>query len=159
MPNDRNETAELAAYLRPAFHKDPRIAAAYLFGSRATGSVSAQSDIDVAILVFQAEAEGFSLQDEMRIEAQLSLMLRTDKVDVVLLNRCPLALAYKVIAEGKLLYEAEPIAAMDFVEGTLIRYFDFAPTLQDFYREYDRSLREEFSRAGSREASGQVPGH
>ena len=147
MANEKDDTAELTASLLPAFQKEPRIAAAYLFGSRGTGNVGAQSDTDLAILVFPAEAENFSLQDELRVEAELSLMLKTDKVDVVVLNRCPLPLAYKVISEGKLLYEAEPITNMDFVEGTLIRYFDFAPTLQDFYQEYDRSLREEFSRA------------
>jgi len=147
MSNEKDDISELAACLLPGFQEDPRIAAAYLFGSRGTGNVGAQSDTDLAILVCPAEAESFSLQDELRMEAELSLVLRTDEVDVVILNRCPLPLAYKVIAEGKLLYEAEPIANMDFVESTLIQYFDFAPTLQDFYQEYDRSLREEFSRA------------
>ena len=159
MPNERNEIAELAVRLRPVLQEDPRVAAAYLFGSRARGHVGAESDTDLAILVFPSEAESFSLQTELRIEAEISLLLKTDRVDVVILNRCPLPLAYKVIAEGKLLYEAEPIANMDFVEETLIRYFDFSPTLQEFYQEYDRSLREEFSRAGSGEASGQVPAH
>ena len=147
MSNEKDDISELAACLLPGFQKDPRIAAAYLFGSRGTGNVGPQSDTDLAILVCPAEAESFSLQDELRMEAEVSLILRTDEVDVVILNRCPLPLAYKVIAEGKLLYEAEPIANMDFVESTLIQYFDFAPTLQDFYQEYDRSLREEFSRA------------
>ena len=147
MSNEKDDTSHLAASLLPGFQKDPRIAAAYLFGSRGTGNLGAQSDTDLAILLCPAEAETVSLQDELRIEAELSLILETDKLDVVILNRCPLPLAFKVIAEGKLLYEAEPVANMDFVESTLIRYFDFAPTLQDFYQEYDRSLREEYSRA------------
>ena len=51
MSNERNDTSELTASLLPAFQKEPRIAAAYLFGSRGTGNVGAQSDTDLAILV------------------------------------------------------------------------------------------------------------
>ena len=149
MSDNRTDLSRLTASVAPVFRKDPRIAAAYLFGSRATGDAGAESDTDLAILISPGDAEHFSLEDELRIEAELSLVLRTDKVDVVLLNRSALPLAFKVIAEGKLLYEVEPIATMDFVERTLVQYFDFVPTLQDYYQEYDRSLREEFSRAGS----------
>ena len=159
MVSDRNDITDFAACLGPVFQEDRRIAAAYLFGSRGTGEADARSDTDVAILVLPARAAAFSVRDELRLEAELSLLLETDKVDVVVLNRCPLPLAYNVIAKGQLLYEADAISNMDFVEQTLLRYFDFAPTLQEFHREYDRSFQEEFSRAGSREAPGQVPGN
>lgn len=154
-----SQTSELAARLAPALQADRRIAAAYLFGSRATGDATARSDTDLAILVFPENAEAFPLWEELALEAELSLCLKTDKVDVVVLNRCPLPLAYTIIAKGQVIYEADAIANMDFVERTLDMYFDFSHTLQEYYREYDRSFQEEFSRGGSREDPGQVPGH
>lgn len=159
MATNTNATSELAAQLAPAFRADRRIATAYLFGSRATGEATARSDIDVAVLIFPQQAECFSLWDELAVEAELSLRLKTDKVDVVVLNRCPLPLAYNVIAKEQVIYEADAIANMDFVERTLDLYFDFSPRLQEYYREYDRSFQEEFGRAGSREDPGQVSDH
>jgi predicted nucleotidyltransferase len=133
-----------------ALRADRRIAAAYLFGSRATGEATERSDIDVAVLVFPEEAKSFGLWEELGLEAELSLRLGTDRVDVVVLNRCPLPLAYNIVAKGQVIYEADAITNMDFVEHTLDLYFDFAPRLQEYYREYDRSFHEEYSRAGSR---------
>lgn len=151
------ELSELVARVAPALQADRRIAAAYLFGSRATGEATEQSDIDVAVLVFPEEARSFGLWEELALEAELSLRLKADKVHVVVLNRCPLRLAYNVIAKGKVIYEVDPIVNMDFVERTPDLYFDFAPSLQEYYREYDRSFHEEYSRAGSRGGQARSP--
>lgn len=129
MAIETNATSQLAARLEPAFRADRRIAAAYLFGSRATGEATGRSDIDVAILIFPEHAEGFSLWDELALEAELSLRLKTDKVGVVVFNRCPLPLAYNVVAKGRVIYEAGAIANMDFVERTrpVLRFLAEAP--------------------------------
>ena len=80
------------------------IAAAYIFGSAATGNVRPGSDIDVAVLLDPARSGSFPL---------LSFMSNLDRslgcrVDVTVLNRAGEVLKYEVRRTGKLVYNKNP---------------------------------------------------
>ena len=126
--------------LQPLFQDDLGIVAVYLFGSQVDGYVTPRSDIDLAILW----DEPVTFRTELDLDAEISLALATDKVDVVNLSKIPLALQYRVIATGKLLYEREPVHLADFVQQTLVRYFDFQPTLQTYEQEFLHSLEQDY---------------
>ncbi len=73
-------------YLKKFFASDPRVLAAFLFGSQADGTATPRSDIDLAVL-FEHDLD---FKQEVEFEVAVSLRLGTDDVDVVNLNRAPL---------------------------------------------------------------------
>jgi len=84
--------------------KEPAMDAAYLFGSALLGKRKQTSDIDVAILLYGASLEEFSV---------LSFISSLEKVcgcrvDVVILNRAGEILKYEVRRSGRLIYERDP---------------------------------------------------
>ena len=131
----------LKQQLGPIFEGQPCIVAAYLFGSYAEGYVTTRSDIDLA-LVF---GEDIPFREELRLAAMLDLALEVSAVDVVNLNRAPLSLRHRVLLQGVLLYERDPIKHATFIEDTIVRYLDFVPTLELFHREFDASVEEAYA--------------
>ena len=66
-------------------------------------------------------------------------------MDVVDLRRTPLELRHRVISSGHLLYEREPERVSDFIEATMLRYFDFRHVLETYHRESAESLDHDYA--------------
>jgi hypothetical protein len=87
----------------------PEILFAYLFGSFI--KQEKYNDIDIAFYI----SPDFDLKDlksypfgyESEITGKLNLALKTDKVDVVLLNKADLLMAIQIYNSGKLLFEKD----------------------------------------------------
>ncbi|MBC7075714.1 MAG: nucleotidyltransferase domain-containing protein [Syntrophomonadaceae bacterium] len=122
------------------------IAAVYLFGSYGTEYQNKYSDIDLGI-IFMPEVK-VDLKEELQLEADLSVTLGSDNIDVVNLNKVPIQLRYRAVTEGKLIYEADYIATSNFLEETYKLYLDFAYGLNVFYRERSKVLREAYANGG-----------
>ncbi|ADG81453.1 DNA polymerase beta domain protein region [Thermincola potens JR] len=73
-----------------------QIIAFYLFGSYAAGRATPQSDIDLAILFDKSFERERYLPERLRLMGELSIVLETDRVELVVLNEAPPALAYRV---------------------------------------------------------------
>jgi predicted nucleotidyltransferase len=119
----------------------PDVLAAYLFGSYATGQARPQSDVDVAVLL--------SGTDEMeRFERLLELMGEVEEAlgrrpaDVVLLNDAPPLLAYQVLAHGRLIFERDRAARVDFEVRTGKIYADLQPMYEYHSRDLFHKIRE-----------------
>lgn len=96
----------------------------YLFGSQATGKTGPMSDYDFAVYFDeQNKIKMFDLK--FKLQAEISRMLGTDKVDLVVLNTTESPeLEYNIIKEGKIIYEKEPFRVL--IEPQILnRYFDF----------------------------------
>jgi len=103
---------------------------AYLFGSMATGSAGAHSDVDVAVYVEDARRPASPFGYVADLTAALMSALRTDRVDVVVLNEAPPLLYHRVIRDGIRIL-ARDLAATTTREGrALSRYCDFVPQLE-----------------------------
>ena len=127
--------------LAEVFQSEPAIAAAWLFGSVASGRATPFSDVDFAVLLGRGAPEGldcFVLLD--RLARKLADVLRISErdVDVAALNGQGVVFQYQVIRSGRLLYEADPKARALFVWSVLRRYLDFRPTLAIFDRASGR---------------------
>ncbi|MGH3995943.1 MAG: type VII toxin-antitoxin system MntA family adenylyltransferase antitoxin [Pseudonocardiaceae bacterium] len=95
-----------------------------LFGSRATGRHRPTSDADIAIM----PGRPLDLLAEAGVADQLAQALQVPAVDLVDLQRAPLGLRGRVLAEGRLLYSADEPGRVAYELRTRSEYFDFLPT-------------------------------
>jgi len=123
------------------FSKMPEILAVFLFGSYGTENQTDISDIDFAILFDRK----LNLVEEADCLMRMSQFLETDRVDLVNLNKAPLNLQFRVISEGKIIYEKAYIITCDYIENVIDLYQDYAIDLYFYYKEYDEALREAYS--------------
>ncbi|MGD8752002.1 MAG: nucleotidyltransferase domain-containing protein [Anaerolineales bacterium] len=118
---------KISEKLQVVFSTTPEISLVYLFGSRVEGETDPMSDIDLGVLV--ANSEDIDL-----IQAQLAHkvrgILKTDRVDVILLNRTPIELAYAVIAQGTCIFQRDTATRVEFEANTMSRYGDYLPVLR-----------------------------
>jgi len=97
---------------------------AYIFGSQATGKAGPLSDYDFAVYLDERDkAKMFDIR--LKLMTQLGLLLKTDEVDVVVLNTADSPdLKFDAIKNGKILLEKEPYKLL--IEPQISNeYFDF----------------------------------
>lgn len=103
----------------------------YLFGSTITGKTNGQSDIDLALLLTRKIRREQYFDLRLKFMDQLARLLRTDKVEVIILNEAPLRFYHEIISTGKILYEknrADRIdqeCKMESLYFGMKHYFDF----------------------------------
>jgi uncharacterized protein len=116
----------LLAYLS----EQPDVVLVYLFGSHARHQARATSDLDIAVLLDEQERDPLELLERrLDLGARVQDIMR-GPVDVVLLNRAPLLLQGEVMREGKLLYEADRAARVEYEVRARTLWFDFQPRLR-----------------------------
>jgi predicted nucleotidyltransferase len=117
MINDKNELISI-------FGSYEEIKLVYFFGSRAAKKETPLSDYDFAVYL--------DIRDKRRIYDikfelfdKISRLLKTDRVDIVILNLVESPeLKYQIIKEGVLIVEVEPFKVI--VEPRIMtEYFDF----------------------------------
>jgi len=76
---------------------------AYLFGSVAGGKSGKLSDVDIAVFLDESlkRRDMFNLQ--LKLISELTSILKTDRVDLVVMNDAPLLLKYNIIKHGVIL--------------------------------------------------------
>lgn len=115
----------------------PEVQGAFLFGSHATGRARADSDIDVAVLLEDALAPSDAHQRLRRVIGALAAEIAADRLDVVIPNGAPPALAFQVLKHGRLAYERDPTAVHRFRVRTYSLHADFEP-VEKFFRAVTR---------------------
>ena len=109
----------------------PEVKLAYFFGSKASGNDGPLSDYDFAFYC-EKNKEGNFLDVHLKIYSLLTDVLKTDNIDVVLLNssKSP-ELKYQIIRDGQLIFEKEPYKLI--VEPQILNsYFDFYRNLKKY---------------------------
>ena len=91
--------------------------AIYLFGSRARSEAGAASDTDVAVL----RDLPLDNVDRWRVQERLAQRLHTD-VDLVDLRSASTVLRLQVVARGRVLFEADPVARETFEDMVFAAY-------------------------------------
>jgi len=103
--------------------KQPLVRFAYLFGGLAVGPERPLSDIDLA--VYLQEGSRFA-RVKIKLFNDLSGLLGTEEIDLVVLNTAPLPLAYRVLKNKKILVDRDPLSRHRFESLTIRKYLDFS---------------------------------
>ena len=96
---------------------------AYLFGGLAAGRRGPLSDIDLA--VYLGDRNRLS-RVKMELLNNLIDLLRTEEIDLVLLNTAPLPLAYRIIKNKRLLVDRDPFLRHRYESLIIREYLDFS---------------------------------
>ncbi len=116
--------------------KQEHVKFAYLFGSAARGEVGKLSDVDMAVLLDDSlnKKERFDLQ--LKLISDITAILKTDGVDLVVMNDAPLSLNYEIIKANYPVFVRDRGEKIDFEHGVLSGYLD--------RRYYEKRAASEF---------------
>ncbi|WP_237780272.1 nucleotidyltransferase domain-containing protein [Methanothermobacter sp. K4] len=87
--------------------KRDEVSIAYLFGSTARGDKGTLGDFDIGVLLKETLKGYDELSFQLELIDELVSALRTDRVDLVIMNRAPLSLNYNIIRDGIVLKDSE----------------------------------------------------
>ncbi len=118
------------------------ILAFFIYGSYGTKYQTIFSDVDLAVL--PKPGVTFDFRNELSAVAELSLIGKTDDINLINLNKVPVTLQMEVLETAKLLYCADNLMLSDFIESVMLRYCDFEPDLRSFYQDYDYGLKRDY---------------
>ena len=127
-----NNSTVLEEALGSVFRAKREVRLVYLFGSKVYSDEGPLSDYDFGILF---ERGKFSTNLEAEVTHTLSRALKTDRVDVVPLNRAPIELAYSVLVQGELIYELDRATRVEYEARILGLYGDYLPVLREQRRD------------------------
>jgi hypothetical protein len=119
------ETERLTALLARA-ERDPAVLAVILFGSRARGENTPDSDIDICLVL-----EPRSYSDLELSEKKLDYLAEFD-LDIHIYQQLPLYIRPRVLREGKVLFCRNEDTLYELAFRTIQEYEDF----KHIYREY-----------------------
>lgn len=120
--------------MRRRLEDDPRITAAYVFGSTVAGTESARSDVDVAITTDGS----LSFEDELALRADLQAGAPGTEVDLTVLDTASPLLRYEVVASGRRLFARDEPRADAAELAWVAEYMDTA-----YFRRIQQDLQRE----------------
>ena len=124
---------EISQAIRRALSHDARgVAAVYVYGSRARGTPTSASDVDVAIIREGTAAVGFGglpLEIEGILERALGL-----PVGVVDLATAPADLVHRILRDGRLVIDRDPARRIALEVRRRNEYFALLPLLHQYRR-------------------------
>jgi len=127
--------------LREFFSRIDNVPLAYLFGSIVRGEASSLSDIDIAVLFKDNLLEKEAFDFQLKLIGDLMSLLKTNNVDLVVLNDSPLLLTYNVIRNGIILKSNEPLRVR-FETKIMSRYLDEQYHIKRHARESLKRIAE-----------------
>jgi predicted nucleotidyltransferase len=115
---------------------DEDVVALYAFGSVANGTLKPLSDLDFAVLLSEFLDRQKRFDKSIELIGIFTEMLKTDEVDLVILNDNPLRFAFQILKTGKLFFCRDREKLVNFIESTTKRYLDFKPARDRFDRVF-----------------------
>lgn len=129
------------AGLRAFLAAQPDVVAVYLFGSLAEGRATSRSDVDIAILLRDDAEAAVGGARHLQLIGDLERFADRE-VDVVMLNRASPILQQQILQHGRLLYEGDQRARVEFEVRAGKIYADLKPMYDYFARALLQEIRE-----------------
>jgi predicted nucleotidyltransferase len=121
--NRTKKLGELKDILSQVLSRSQDVLFAYLFGSHITGIITESSDMDIAVYLDKKHAD---IDDFLSLHSALSRALKTDKIDLVILNNANnLILLDSIVRHGILVIDREKDRREEFELHVLHSAIDF----------------------------------
>jgi len=124
-PNIREKFGPLTVF----FNGDRNILFAYLFGGLARGRFNPLSDIDLALFLKDEKKA-----DYLETFGNISEILGTGEIDLVILNKAPLSLSGRILQSRRVLVHKAPFVRHRYESLTMRMFFDFSIKERDILR-------------------------
>ena len=105
--------------------RDIDIVAMYAFGSLARDALKPLSDLDFGVLLSKRLDKRQRLDKHMELIGLFTDSLKTDEVDLIMMNDASPDIAFQILKTGKLLFCNDKPALTDFREHLVKTYLDF----------------------------------
>ena len=104
---------------------------AYLFGGMAAGRITPLSDVDIAVYITnESDLSAYKL----KLFDELTDVLGTAELDLIILNNAPLSLSGRIIQQKKVLVDKDPHLRYVYESLTLRKFFDFRVKEEEYFR-------------------------
>ena len=130
---------KLLPKLRDKLRLDDSILFMYVFGSYGKGRSGPLSDVDIG--VFLKGSEDY-WKKRLQLIGEITSILKTDEVDLVILNEASLSLRFQVIKTGKIIFSRDEEKRIDFEAKTYDFYCDTEPLRKLHQNALLKRLRE-----------------
>ena len=129
-----HDIESLIPLLAERLQKEKDVIFAYLFGSRARGKATALSDVDIALFL---EETAISPDRKLELIELLMDVLKTDEIDLVILNDATPSIVHSVVRDGKLLFSRDEKRRIEFIARAQKEYMD----MEYYWRKYFSKLK------------------
>lgn len=119
----KEEKEELKNQIISTFSQKESIVFAYLFGSTVTQFLTPMSDIDIAVYL---NTNVNISEERLGLIGDLMTTLKTDDIDLVILNSAPLTLKARIILNKEMLIDKSPFLRHSFESLVMRQYYDFS---------------------------------
>jgi predicted nucleotidyltransferase len=120
--------------------KDAEIIAFFSFGSIISGDLKPLSDLDFGVIVSNTLDRKKRFDKHLDLIGLLNKVLKTDEVDLILMNDAPLRFSHNILKTGKLLFCSDTGTLTDFIEKTVKVYLDFKYFRDEFDKEFLKGI-------------------
>lgn len=117
----KHDIYQLLPKLTETLHSERDIIFVYVFGSYGLNKVGPLGDVDIGIYFDYIDDDW---DKKLYLYGIITSTLKTDEVDIVILNNTSVELAFNIIKTGKLLFCKDDYKMIRFFCTTLNRYFD-----------------------------------
>lgn len=129
---------KLIPELAKVLEKERDVIFAYLFGSYGKGCKGELSDVDVGVLL-----EGDDLfERKLELISLISAVLKTQEIDLVVLNEASPSLVRSVMDTGKLLFSKDEEKRIKFFSKNLKDYIDFSHHRRKIWDAMKKRIKE-----------------
>ena len=105
------------------FSSKDSIILAYLFGSTVRGDTGKLSDVDIGVMLDDKLSKKDRFDMELELISEISILIKKNKIDLIVLNEAPLLLSHNIIKNGVILKSNE-IERVKFETKILSMYMD-----------------------------------
>jgi predicted nucleotidyltransferase len=119
---------------------DREIIALFSFGSITRGDLKPLSDLDFGVIVSNILDRKTRFDKHLDLIGLFNKIMKTDEVDLILMNDAPLLFCHNILKTGKLLYYADSEVLTGFIEKTIKGYLDFRYFRDEFDREFIKGI-------------------
>lgn len=119
----KHDIYQLLPKLKEKLEKEEDIIFVYIFGSYGKGKIFPLSDVDIALYL---KENGDLFERKVELMSIISEVLKTDEIDLVILNYAPCSIIHSVFKTGKLLFSKDEGKRISFLSRNLKEYMDFS---------------------------------